>query len=100
MIGDYLLDFPRKLVVDVSLDGQRWERAWEGSMAAATMLGYIRAPREGSARLAFVPYRARYVMLRQLRKHTNAWRASEILVHGPRQEGASPASSAGRGGAP
>lgn len=83
-LGDFLLDFPKQLTIDVSADGATWERAWEGFGAAPAVLGYIRAPREGVLRLPFArTHRARYLILRQHEAHRSMWRISELQVHAP-----------------
>jgi hypothetical protein len=82
-IGDYIVDFPKMLSIDVSEDGASWSRVWRGTIAAPTVRGYIRAPREGAARLPFASHRARYVLLRQHEHHPTMWRVSEITVHAP-----------------
>jgi len=82
-IGDYYLDFPRRLAIDVSVDAQTWERAWEGSTAAQTFLAYVREPRVAALRFTFPSRQARFVRLRQLESHASMWRVSELQVHVP-----------------
>jgi hypothetical protein len=82
-IGEFLLDFPRRLSIDVSPDAQRWERVWEGPTAAATFLAYVREPRVASIRFAFEARPARFVRLRQLESYKSMWRVSEVQVHAP-----------------
>jgi F5/8 type C domain-containing protein len=82
-IGDYLLDFPQRLAIDVSTDGSIWQLAWEGPTAAATFLAYLREPRLGALRFSFDPTVGRYVRLRQLESFRSLWRVSELTVHAP-----------------
>jgi len=82
-IGDYLLDFPQRLAIDVSTDGSQWQTGWEGPTAAPTFLAYVREPRVGALRFRFDPKPARYVRLRQLESYRTLWRVSELTVHGP-----------------
>jgi hypothetical protein len=82
-IGEYLLDFPRRLAIDVSSDGVAWVRVWEGPSAAPTVLAYLRGPREGALRLTFAPRAARLVRLEQLEADRSMWRVSELQVHAP-----------------
>lgn len=82
-IGDYLLDFPRRLAIETSLDGVVWESAWEGPTYAETFLGFVRAPREADLRFSFEARAARYVRLRQLESFSSMWRVSELKIHGP-----------------
>jgi hypothetical protein len=86
-IGDYLLDFPRQLVIDASVDGQSWEPVWNGSAAAPTFLAYVREPRLAGLRFAFAPRPARFIRLRQLENYPSMWRVSELNVHTPSRQG-------------
>lgn len=72
--------FPRHLVIETSLDLQQWERAWEGSPAAAVFVAAFDAPRESRAVIPFEPRPARYVRLRQTGRHQNFWSAAELEV--------------------
>ncbi len=83
-LGEYYLDFPRRLSIEVSADGEEWEPVWEGSAAPAAFLAFARGPREGAMRFAFAPRPARYVRLLQLAHASTMWRVSEIIVHAPR----------------
>ena len=82
-IGDFLLDFPRRLAIDASTDSETWETAWEGPTFAHTFLGFIRAPRDADLRFSFSPRAARFVRLRQLETYTTMWRISELTIHAP-----------------
>ena len=82
-IGDYLLDFPQRLAIDLSSDGSQWQTVWEGPTAAQTFLAYVRAPRVGGLRFGFQPKPSRFVRLRQLESYRSLWRVSELTVHGP-----------------
>jgi hypothetical protein len=82
-IGEYLLDFPRRLAIEVSPDRQVWERVWEGSTAPQTFLAYVREPRVAALRFAFAARPARYVRLLQLESYPSMWRVSELQVHAP-----------------
>ena len=83
-LGEYYLDFPRRLSIEVSANGEEWEPVWEGSAAPAAFLAFARGPREGAMRFAFAPRPARYVRLLQLAHASTMWRVSEIIVHAPR----------------
>jgi hypothetical protein len=85
-IGDYFLDYPRRLAIELSEDGQGWQRAWEGSTAAQTFLAYVEAPRVGALRFAFDARRARFVKLLQLESSRTMWRVSELQVHAPARQ--------------
>jgi hypothetical protein len=82
-LGEYARDFPRRLAIDVSVDGERWERVWENATAAAAFLAAARGPREAALQFVFAPHPARYVRLQQLATHRNMWRVAELQVHAP-----------------
>ena len=82
-LGEYARDFPRRLAIDVSVDGERWARVWEDATAAAAFLAAVRGPREAALQFVFAPHPARYVRLQQLATHRNMWRVAELQVHAP-----------------
>jgi hypothetical protein len=82
-LGEYARDFPRHLVIELSVDAVTWERVWEGSTAAMAFRAAALSPREAGLRFAFPPTRARFVQLRQVAKHLNMWRIAELQVHAP-----------------
>ena len=82
-IGEYVLDFPRRLAIELSTDAQVWNRVWEGPAAARAFLGFVRDPRSAALRFAFDARPARFVRLVQLETYPSMWRVSELLVHAP-----------------
>ena len=84
-LGQYAWDYPRRLAIEVSIDGESWERVWDGPTAALAFLGAVRGPRESAMHFTFAPRQARYVRLRQLARQENLWRVSELTVHAPRR---------------
>jgi F5/8 type C domain len=82
-LGEYARDFPRHLAIDVSIDGASWEQVWDGPTAALAFLAAVRGPREASMHFSFPARQARYVRLRQLARHENLWRVSELTIHEP-----------------
>jgi hypothetical protein len=84
-IGNNPLDFPRRLVIEVSGEGQNWERVWEGATFAHTFLGFVRESRWASLQFPFAPRPARYVRLRETERPA-IWRLQELRVHAPRGE--------------
>jgi hypothetical protein len=83
-LGRTARDYPRRLAIDVSIDGEIWEPVWEGRTAAKAFLAAIEAPTAAPLRFAFPPRRARFVRLRQLDTATMLWVIAELQVHRPR----------------
>jgi hypothetical protein len=81
-LGEYARDFPRRLVIDVSLDGSAWELAWQGRTVVDAFLAATQAPIAAPMRFAFEPRQARFVRLRQLDTEIHLWRIAELQVHG------------------
>jgi hypothetical protein len=82
-LGEWARDFPRRLAIDVSLDGVTWSSVWEGPTAAMAFLAAVRAPRECALKFAFEGRSARFVRVGTLTEHKNLWRIAEIQVHAP-----------------
>ena len=73
--------FPRELIVETSVTGTQWEPAWRGSPASLVLRAAFAAPRETRVVLPFTPRAARYVRLRQVGRHAQAyWSVSELEV--------------------
>ncbi len=83
-IGRHAEDFPRRLAIDVSADGQQFDPVWEGRTAASSFLASLKSPREAWLRLSIAPHRARYVRIRQTGTAKNAaWRVAELEINAP-----------------
>jgi len=80
-LGRFARDYPRRLAIDLSVDGTTWAVAWEGRTAAKAFLAAVEAPREAPLRFAITPGPARYVRLRQLDTATMLWVIAELQVH-------------------
>jgi hypothetical protein len=73
--------FPRRLVVETSVDGAAWTEAWSGSPAYAVLVAALAAPRETAAAIDFAPREARFVRLRQTGRHeVNYWAIAELEI--------------------
>jgi F5/8 type C domain len=81
-LGEYARDFPRRLAIDVSLDGLGWVPAWQGRTVVDAFLAAIQAPIAAPLRFAFEPRQARFIRLRQLDTEIHLWRIAELQVHG------------------
>jgi hypothetical protein len=82
--GEAARDFPRRLAIDVSIDGSTWDEVWQGQIAAHAFRAAVLRPRESAMAFAFPARQARFVRLRQLASHRNYWRIAELTVHAPR----------------
>ncbi|HSC26981.1 MAG TPA: discoidin domain-containing protein [Vicinamibacterales bacterium] len=82
-LGEAELDFPRRLSIDLSLDGSAWRQVWEGTTAGEAVLAAIRAPREIPMMFTFAGTPARFVRLRQLGSNPMSWTVAELSVHRP-----------------
>jgi F5/8 type C domain len=82
-LGRFAMDFPRRLAIDVSIDGTAWDTVWEGTTAAYAFRASVVEPRAAEMQFTFATRQARFVRLRQLATHANAWRIAEIQVHAP-----------------
>ncbi len=82
-VGRAFFDFPRRLAIDLSVDGHAWVTAWEGPAYAQTFLGFVRAPRNAELPFPFPAQSARFVRLRRLDAASPAWHLAEVAVHAP-----------------
>jgi len=71
--GPFTRDFPRRLIVEVSTDGERWEEVWAGSGLAAALEAELRTPAVTPVTIAFEPRSARYLRLRQVGRDDMWW---------------------------
>ena len=82
-LGNRPRDYPRRLAVDLSIDGITWSTVREGGASEESFYAAVRYPREAPVRFLFAPARARFVRLRQLATHSNLWFIAEVQVHAP-----------------
>ena len=84
--GSGNMDFPRLLHVDVSLDGEDWNTAWQGPTEIETLSAALRDPGVPLT-VGFPGQIARYVRLRQMgTDSTFHWSLTEVVVHAPGPE--------------
>jgi hypothetical protein len=82
-IGGYILDFPRALTIEVSVDGAQWDQVWSGGTALTTFSAALEYPLDVPLRFPFEARPARYVRLRQTgRDDTFYWSISRLRVFG------------------
>jgi hypothetical protein len=82
-IGGYLADFPRQLVVDLSVDGSTWSEVWTGGTALLAFVAALDSPRTVPLRFPLEGRSARYIRLRQTGEdRTYYWTIAELRVYG------------------
>ncbi len=79
-VGEDATAFPRALSVELSLDGQEWRTAWQGSAIAPALFGALDRPREIPVRVEFAPKSGRFVRLRQTASNPAGWAVAELRV--------------------
>ena len=82
-IGQDTMGFPRRLAIDVSLDGQEWRLVWDGGTAGPAFVAAVERPLEIPIRIAFEPQSARFVRLRQIGHFEGGWTIAELRVCAP-----------------
>lgn len=81
-LGSAARDFPRRLAIDLSVDGITWNQVWEGPCVAEAFRAAVEAPLEATMHFRFDPRPARFVRLRLTTSDKNFWRVTEMQVHG------------------
>jgi F5/8 type C domain len=79
-LGGFATDFPKRLQIDVSVDGIAWETAWTGSTALNAYYAAIRHPREMPMVLPLNRDRVRFIRLRQVEFDKYDWSIPELHV--------------------
>jgi hypothetical protein len=82
-MGDAARDFPRRLAIDLSVDGNHWTQVFDSPMAGWAVRSAILSATNAEMRIAFAAQDARYVRLRQTASHRNYWILTELSVHAP-----------------
>ena len=83
LIGGYVADFPRRLAVDLSDDGGRWQEVWSGETALLAFVAALELPRSVPLRLPLGHAAARYLRLRQTGEDpVYYWSIAELQVYG------------------
>lgn len=80
-LGAFATDFPRRLIVETSVDGSTWMGAWDGPVLAETIAAGLTDPPRVPVTVAFERRAARFVRLRQTgRDPTWYWSIAELEV--------------------
>ena len=83
LIGGYVADFPRELLVETSVDGTAWSPAWSGRTAIVTFSGALQDPRNVPLSLPVTPRAARFVRFTQVGPEmVHYWSIAELRIIG------------------
>lgn len=83
LIAGYVADFPRRLTIATSLDGQTWSDAWEGGTAMIALSAALEDPLNVPLPFSFPPRQARYVRFTQTgSERIYYWSVAELRIVG------------------
>jgi hypothetical protein len=83
-LGDRVLDYPRLLVVETSVDGKTWEPAWRGPTSSLAYRAVMIGPKTSRMVIPFAPRTARMIRLRQVgRSQRFFWSIAELELLRP-----------------
>jgi hypothetical protein len=84
MLGRFVQDFARGLVIEVSEDGQSWREVWRGGSAGLAITAALESPLDVPLRYRFAPSPARIIRMRLTKNdETYYWSIAELAVVGP-----------------
>jgi hypothetical protein len=82
-LGSFRADFPRRLLIERSLDGEGWADVRDGGTGGLAVAGALEDPQRLPIRVRFAPVQARYLRLRQLGEDpVFYWSVAELAVFG------------------
>jgi hypothetical protein len=84
LLGPFVEDFPRGLIIETSADGQTWSEVWKGRSAGLAFVAAFEQPRDVPLRYRFAPTTARLLRMRLTENDdTYYWSIAELHVLGP-----------------
>jgi hypothetical protein len=84
LLGPFVQDFARGLIIEASEDGTSWKEVWQGGSAGLAFVGAFEAPRDVPLRYRFPPTPARLLRMRLTKNDdTYYWSIAELKVVGP-----------------
>ena len=84
LLGQFVEDFPRGLIIEASADGQTWVEVWRGRSAGLAFVAAFEDPLDVPLRYRFAPTPARVLRMKLTENDdTYYWSISEIRVLGP-----------------
>jgi hypothetical protein len=82
-LGSAVKDFPRKLRIAVSQDGNQWDDAWEGHGSAPAFIAALDNPLEIRTFYDLGTRSARFVRFRQVAQDRRPWSVAELRILAP-----------------
>ena len=79
-LGRHVAEFPRRLEIDVSIDGEQWSQVWAGDGAVVAVEAALRDSRNVEMLAPFAPQRAGYVRIRQTGLSTDGWAVTRLRI--------------------
>ncbi|MSO56886.1 MAG: hypothetical protein EXQ55_08205 [Acidobacteria bacterium] len=84
LLGPFVEDFPRGLVIEASEDGQSWREVWKGGSAGLAFVAALEAPLDVPLKYRFAATPARMIRMRLTENDdTYYWSIAEMKVLGP-----------------
>ncbi len=84
LLGPFVVDFPRGLLIEASDDGQAWRELWRGGSGGLAFVGAFESPREVPLKYRFAATPARFLRMRLTASDdTYYWSIAELRVLGP-----------------
>ena len=87
LLGGFVSDFPRGLIVELSDDAGKWRRVWQGGSAALAYAAAWESPGEMRLKYRFPPADVRVLRMRQtLNDRRYYWSIAELRVLRPQSK--------------
>jgi hypothetical protein len=83
MLGGFVMDFPRVLTIETSLDNAKWSQAWIGNVPLLTLSAALEDPRNLTLPFPILPRPARYIRFTQRgAENVYYWSVAELRIRG------------------
>jgi hypothetical protein len=83
LLGPFVEDFPRGLIIEASEDGATWKEIWQGSSAGLAFVAAFESPLDVPVKYRFAPVPARLLRLKLTKDDdTYYWSIAELKVLG------------------
>ena len=82
-LGGYVMDFPRQLTIETSVDNVRWSQAWNGNVGVLALSAALEDPRRYTMPFQFVARTARYIRFTETASEDiYYWSVAELRIRG------------------